>query len=148
MAGEAGARRPGADSGAEGQDILGVEQREREAVLAWVGENMTLVRRSAFGQRTLYWSLGVTFAVGLAAHVGGFLLKSATAAQPLLLAADLLYGLGGVLWTGVVLVLFVEVFPRYQKRQWRRLHDAYLAAVGDRAGTGTGGAPDSTGAPT
>jgi hypothetical protein len=37
-----------------------------------VGENLTLVRRSASGQRILYWSLGITFAVGLAAHVGGF----------------------------------------------------------------------------
>jgi hypothetical protein len=56
-----------------------------------VGENLTLVRRSAFGQRDLYWSLGIAFVIGLAAHVGGFLLKSSATTEPLLLVADLLY---------------------------------------------------------
>jgi hypothetical protein len=48
-------------------------ERERQAVLAWVGENLTQVRRSVYGQRLLYWSLGIGFVVGLAAHVGGYL---------------------------------------------------------------------------
>jgi hypothetical protein len=81
-----------------------------------VGENLTLVRRSAFGQRILYWSLGIGFVVGLAAHVGGFLLKTSATTEPLLLLlADLLYALGWALWTGVVVVVFVQIYPEGQK---------------------------------
>ena len=70
MTGEPGATRaprPPADEGSQGLDVFGLGERERDALLAWVGENLTLVRRSASGQRILYWSLGITFAVGLAA---------------------------------------------------------------------------------
>jgi hypothetical protein len=94
--------------------VLGLGERERDAVLAWVGENLTLVRRTASGERPIYWILGIGFVVGLAAHVGGFLLKTLTTAEPLLLVADLLYALGGVLWTGVVLVVFIQIFPEAQ----------------------------------
>jgi len=124
-----GAPRPLADEGAQGQDGLGLGERERDATLAWVGENLTLVRRSASGQRVLYWSLGIGFVVGLAAHVGGFLLKTPTTTEPLLLLADLLYALGWALWTGVVLVLFVQVYPEAKKRQYKQALDAYEAAA-------------------
>jgi len=30
----------------------------------------------------LYWTLGIGFVVGLAAHAGGFLLKSSTTTEP------------------------------------------------------------------
>ena len=101
--GAEGAPHPSTDERAQGQDVLGLGERERDAMLAWVGENLTLVRQSASGQRVFYWILGIAFAVGLAAHVGGFLLKTSATTEPLLLVADLLYALGGVLWTGVVL---------------------------------------------
>jgi TPR repeat protein len=101
-----------------------------------VGENLTLVRRSAFGQRDLYWSLGIGF-VGLAAHVGGFLLKSSATTEPLSLVADLLYALGWALWTGVVVVVFVQIYPEAKKRQYKRALDAY-AAAGDQARAGSG----------
>jgi hypothetical protein len=145
MTGEPGATRaprPLADEGARGQDVFGLGERERDALLAWVGENLTLVRRSASGQRILYWSLGITFAVGLAAHVGGFLLKSSATTKPLLLVADLLYALGGVLWTGVVLVMFIQIYPEAQKRQYKRALDAYEATVGAQARAGSGQVPD------
>jgi hypothetical protein len=99
-------------------------------MLAWVGENLTLVRRSVSGQRVLYWSLGIGFAVGLAAHVGGFLLKDWATTEPLLLVADLLYALGWALWTGVVVVVFVQLYPEAKKRQYKQAVDAYEAAVG------------------
>ena len=79
MSGELGAKeapRPSTDERAKGQEDLGLGEREREYLLGWVGENLTLVRRSAFGQRVLYRNLGIAFVIGLAAHVGGFLLKS------------------------------------------------------------------------
>jgi TPR repeat protein len=103
-----------------------------------VGENLTLVRRSVSGQRDLYWSLGIGFVVGLAAHVGGFLLKSSVTTEPLLLVADLLYALGWALWTGVVVVVFVQIYPETKKRQYKQALDAYEAAVGHQARAGSG----------
>jgi hypothetical protein len=112
-----------------GHDVLGLGERERDALLAWVGEHLTLVRRSASGQRVLYWTLGIGFMVGLAAHVGGFLLKTSATTEPLLLLADLFYALGLALWTGVVVAMFVQIWPEAKKRQYKQALDAYEAAV-------------------
>jgi hypothetical protein len=139
--GAKGAPRPLADEGAQGQDVLGLRDWERDAMLAWVGENLTLVRRSASGQRILYWSLGIGFVLGLAAHVGGFLLKASATTEPLMLAADLLYALGWALWTGAVVVVFVQVYPETKKRQYKQALDAYEAAVGRQSRGGSGQAP-------
>jgi hypothetical protein len=140
--GEKGAPHPSADERAQGQEVLGLGERERDAILAWVGENLTLVRRSASGQRAFYWILGLALAVGLAAHVGGFLLKTSATTEPLLLVADLLYALGEVLWTGVVLVAFIQIWPEAKKRQYKQALDAYEAAVGRQARAGSGQPPD------
>jgi hypothetical protein len=105
--------------------VLGLGERERDYLLAWVGENLTLVRRSASGQRVFYWNLGIGFVVGLAGHVGGFLLKSSATTEPLLLVADLIYALGWALWTGVVVVVFVQIWPEAKKRQYKQALDAY-----------------------
>ena len=142
MTGEPGAKgaspRPLADEGAQVPGVFGLGDRERDAMLAWVGENLALVRRSASGQRVLYWSLGIAFAVGLAAHVGAFLLKTSTTTEPLSLLADLLYALGWALWTGVVVVMFVEIYPEAKKRQYKRALDAYEAAIDRQVRTGNG----------
>ena len=141
MTGEAGAKgapRPRTDERAQGQDVLGLGERERDALLAWVGENLTLVRRSASGQRILYWSLGIGFVAGLAAHVGGFLLKSWATTEPLLLVGDLLYTLGWALWTGAVVVVFTQIYPETKRRQYTQALDAYEAAAGDQARAGSG----------
>ena len=131
MSGEPGAEdapRPLTDERAQGQDLLGLGEMEREALLAWVGENLTLVRRSVSGQRVLYSSLAFGFVLGLAAHVGGLLLKFSVTSEPLLLVADLLYALGWALWTGVVVVVFVQIWPETKKRQYKLALDAYEAA--------------------
>ena len=47
MTGEPGAKgapRPSADERGQGQDVLGLGERERDALLAWVGENLTQVQ--------------------------------------------------------------------------------------------------------
>jgi hypothetical protein len=78
MTGEPGANRAprlSTDERAEGQEVLGLGEQERDYLLAWVSQNLTPVRRSASGQRPMYWVLGTVLVVGLAAHVGGFLLK-------------------------------------------------------------------------
>jgi tetratricopeptide (TPR) repeat protein len=141
MTGEPGAKgapRPFTDERAQGQDVLGLGERERDALLDWVGENLTLVRRSASGQRILYWSLGIGFVVGLAAHVGGFLLKTWETTEPLLVLADLLYTLGWALWTGAVVVAFTQLYPETKRRQFKQALDAYEAAHGDQAQAGSG----------
>ena len=122
------------------KDLFGLEEPERRAVLAWVGENLTQVRRSVYEQRLLHWSLGIGFAVGLAVHAGGYLLKSSVSTEPLGLVADLLYALGYALWTGVVVVVFVQVIPEAKRRQFKQALHAYEAAQREPA-SGEDGAP-------
>jgi len=107
-----------------------------------VGENLTLARRSASGQRPMYWILGIGFVLGLAAHAGGFLLKTWVTTEPLSLVADLLYALGWALWTSVIVVVFVQLWPEAKRRQYQQALDAYQAAVDRQARAGSGQAPD------
>jgi hypothetical protein len=117
-------------------------------VLDWMEEHLPEMRRSAYGQRLLYQSLGVGFVVGLAAHVGGYLLGSEVTTEALGLVADLLYALGFALWTGVVVVLFVQVFPEVKRRQFKRTLDAYEAMRREKARAGGEQASGDDGAPT
>jgi hypothetical protein len=125
------------DGRARGQDLFGLGERERRALLAWVDEDLTQVRRSVSGQRILYRSLGIGFVVGLAAHAGGYLLRSSVTMEPLGLVADLLYALGWALWTGVVVVVFVQIGPEAKQQQIKRMLDAYEAAQRDPARAGS-----------
>jgi len=111
----------------EGQGVHGLEGPERDALLAWVRENLTEVRETASGLRLPYWILGIGFALGLAAHVGGFMLKTSATSEPLLLMADLLYALGLALWTGIVVAIFVQVWPAAKRRHYQQALDAYEA---------------------
>jgi hypothetical protein len=113
--------------------LAGLGEQERRAILDWVGEHLPQVRRSVFEQRLLYWSLGIGTVVGLAAHVGGYVLRSSVTTEPLGLVADLLYALGYALWTGVVVVVFVQVFPEAKRRQFKAALDAYEAGRRDQA---------------
>jgi hypothetical protein len=105
--------------------------------LAWMGEHLPELRRSAFGQRLLYQSLGFGFVVGLAAHVGAYVLRSSATTGLFGLVVDLLYALGYALWTGVVVVLFVQVFPEVKRRQIKRSLDDYEARLRDTAQAGS-----------
>jgi hypothetical protein len=134
---------------ARGQDALsGLGELERRAILDWVGENLPDVRRSVSGQRLLYQSLVTGFVVGLAAHVGGYLLRSSVTTEPLGLVADLFYALGFALWTGVVVVVFVQVFPEYKRREYKQALDAYEAAQREKARAGSDQASGDDEAPT
>jgi hypothetical protein len=133
---------------ARGQDVFGLGEREHRALLAWVGENLTQVRRSVYEQRLLSWSLVIGFVVGLAAHVAGYLLKSSVTTEPVGLVADLLYALGWALWTGVVVVVFVQVFPEAKRRQLKGALDAYEAAQREQARAGSDQASTDDQAPT
>jgi hypothetical protein len=104
--------------------------------LAWIREHLPAFRQQVSGQRPVYWILGIGFVVGLAAQIGGFLLKTSATTEPLLLVADLLYALGWSLWTGVVVVFFVQIWPDAKRRQLKRWLDAYEAALREKARAG------------
>ena len=142
MTAEPGASRPPAGERPDGPEVLGLDERDCDALLAYVGEHLTLVRRTASGQRPTYWILGTGFVAGLAAHIGGFLLKTSATTEPLALVADLLYALGWALWTSVIVVLFVQIWPDAKRRQYQQALDAYQAAAGRRAQAANGQAPD------
>ena len=137
-----GAPYPSTDERSQEQDVLGLEKRDRDYLLAYVGEHLALVRQTASGQRPMYWILGIGFVVGLAAHAGGFLLKTSVTTEPLALVADLLYALGWALWTSVIVVFFIQIWPEAKKRQYKQALDAYEAAADRQARTGSGQAPD------
>jgi hypothetical protein len=111
----------GSDSGRKGPTFTDVE-------LAWIGSHLTELRQTAVGEGIVYWSLAIAFVAGLAAHIGGYLLRSTLAGEPLGLVADLLYALGWSLWTGVVVVVAVQVWPAAKRRQIKEALDMYEAA--------------------
>jgi hypothetical protein len=115
---------------------LGIDVDDPRA-LAWMGEHLPEYRQQASGQRPLYWIFGIGLVVGLAAHVGGFLLRSSATTEPLVLVADLLYSLGFSLWTGVVVVVLVQIWPEAKRRQLKRWLDAYEAALREQARAGS-----------
>ena len=114
---------------------LGIDVDDPRA-LAWMEEHLPEFRQQASGQRPLYWILGIGFVVGLAAHVGGFLLRSSVTTEPLELVADLLYSLGFALWTGIVVGLFIQIWPEAKRRQLEQWLDAYEAARREKAQAG------------
>jgi hypothetical protein len=116
---------------------------EDSAVKAWFREHLPELRRSAEGNRLLYQSLTVAFVLGLAAHVGGYALDASSPEEPLALIADLLYGLGFSLWTGVVVALFVQVIPEVKRRQFKQAVDAYEASRRDHGQPSTKDDPTS-----
>jgi hypothetical protein len=117
------------------------------AVRAWTVEHMAVLKRSAYGQRLLYQSLVIGLVLGLAAHVGGYLLRPSPPSEPLGLVADLLYALGYALWTGVVVAVVVQVLPEFKRRQFQAWLNAYEVARRE-AQLGSGQAPGKGKAPT
>lgn len=112
----------------EGEDSKGIPPMfTDELVLAWMDEHATELRQFVSGQRIQHQSLLISFVVGLAAHVGGYALLSSVPGGPLGLLADLLHALGWSLWTGVVVVVFIQVLPEAKRRQISQAVDAYDA---------------------
>jgi len=97
-----------------------------EQVLAWMDQHAPKLRQEyVSGHRLLRQSLVLGLVVGLAAHVGGYVLASSVPSGPLGLLADLIHALGWSLWTGVVVVVFTQILPEVKRRQIRRTLDAY-----------------------
>ena len=97
-----------------------------EKTATWMDEHLPqLKQRYVHGPRLLYQFLVFGFVVGLVAHVGGYILLSPGPNGMRGLLADLLHALGGSLWTGVVLALFVQVIPDVKRRQIKDAVDEY-----------------------
>ena len=126
---------------------LGIDVDDPRA-LAWMEEHLPEFRQQVSGQRPLYWILGIGFVVGLAAHVGGFLLRSSVTTELFELLADLLYSLGFALWTGIVVGLFIQIWPEAKRRQLKQWLDAYEAARREKARAGGVPASGDDDAPT
>ena len=103
-----------------------------ERMMPWMEEHLPQLKRSVAGNRFLYGSLIIGFVVGLAAHVGGYVLLSSAPREPFGLLAELLYALGLSLWTGVVVAVFVQVIPEVKRRQIRQAIQEYEALRRDR----------------
>jgi hypothetical protein len=84
------------------------------------------------GDSGSYQALAFAFVLGLVAHIGGYAIRASPPGEPLGLVADLLYALGYALWTGVVVVVFVQVIPEVKKRQFQQAVAVYEAKVRDR----------------
>jgi hypothetical protein len=127
--------------------MSGLGELERRAFLEWVGENLPHVRRSAFGQRILYWSLGIGFVIG------GLACRRVRAQvvgddRALRFAGDLLYTLGWALWTGVVVALFPQLLPEAKRSQFKQALNALEEASREAAageGPGRRGHRDAAG---
>ncbi len=106
-------------------------------VRAWFDEHAAEMRSYAYGQRVLYEYLAIAIVLGLVAHSAGYLLRAAATTDLLGLLADLLYTLGFALWTGAVIVVFIQLLPQAKRRQVRRALEAYEAAERDNARQGS-----------
>ncbi len=118
---------------ATGQDIdKAVDKAVGEAELAWAAAHLPLLRRWVTGSRFLYQALAIAFVLGLVVHIVGYVLARSGLDEPAGLIADLLANLGIALWTGGVLVVFVQVIPEAQRKATVRLLARYEAALRDR----------------
>jgi len=117
--------------GPKSKDVPDIFTDER--TLAWMEEHVAELRQSVSDQSILYSSLVISFIVGLAAHIGGYALLLSAPSGLLGLLADLLHALGWSLWTGVVVVVFVQIIPEAKRRQIKRTLEAYEAVQRDKA---------------
>ena len=124
MTGTPGDENPRRDETARNGDQL-LSGPYRREVLSWMEEHRAELRRSAFGDRLLYQSIGFCLVVGMVVYIGGYVLRSSTSTEPLTFLGDLLYTLGYALWTGAVVVALLEVVPRVKQRQFREMLQAY-----------------------
>lgn len=125
---------PGADEAPQFPSLGEVEPSLRDAeAQKWIGEHLTELRRSVSERRIRNQTLWLVLVVGLIGYVVGYILRVSVSGEPWGFLADLLYTLGFALWTGVVVVVVVEIIPQAKERQITRALDAYEAAVRAKA---------------
>ncbi len=108
------------------------EETPSEAELNYVAPRLDELRRAVEGRSILYTWLLLAFLLGLIAHLAGYFIGVGTSNNVVALLAELLRSLGTALWTGCVLILFVQVWPDVQQRRARRLIALYEKALRER----------------
>lgn len=108
------------------------EETPSEAELDYVAPRLDELRRAVEGRTILYKWLLVAFLLGLITHLAGYFIGAGTSNAVVTLLAELLRSLGTALWTGCVLILFVEVWPDVQQRSARRRFALYEKALRER----------------
>ena len=98
-----------------------------EPSLEWMEQHRDELKQQVSGQSLLYGSLILSAVLGLAAHIGGYILLESATSGLLGLLADLLHALGWSLWTGAVVALLIQVVPEVKRRQIEAAIDAYDA---------------------
>ncbi|HSS36671.1 MAG TPA: hypothetical protein VLR93_10375 [Patescibacteria group bacterium] len=104
------------------------EYRPSDAELSWVAEHQEEAAGWVREDRFLGSALVVTFVVGLAINLLGYGMAKGVIPVLLLptdLAAELIGNLGIIMWTSVVVVIFIEVIPERERRRAVR----YMAGV-------------------
>jgi hypothetical protein len=108
-----------------------MDRRSRavEKEVAWVVAHPERARSWAASSRISALAMVVTLALGLVVHIAGYAIGTG-AIEPIWLPADLVAtlvsNLGIVLWTSVVLVVFLDTLPARARR--RATHSMALAA--------------------
>jgi hypothetical protein len=109
-----------------------VEEAPSDAELDYVAARLDELRRAVEGRTILYTWLLLAFLLGLIAHLAGYFIGTGASNTVVTLLAELLRSLGTALWTGCVLILFVQVWPDVQQRGARRKLALYEKALGER----------------
>jgi hypothetical protein len=108
------------------------EETPSEAELDYIAPRLDELRRAVEGRTILYTWLLLAFLLGLIAHLAGYFIGAGSSNNVVTLLAELLRSLGTALWTGCVLILFVQVWPEVQQRRARRLIALYEKALRER----------------
>ena len=111
---------------------LGIDVDDPDT-LAWMTEHLPEWRPAGFRAAALVLDPRDRLRGGPGRSCRRFLLKNSVTTEPLLLVADLLYALGWSLWTGVVVVFFVQIWPEAKRRQLKWSLDAYEAVLPEKA---------------
>jgi hypothetical protein len=97
--------------------------RALEKEIDWVVSHPAQARAWSQSERISAIAMVVTLALGLLVHVLGFAIGSSAISLPggipIELAATLVSNLGIVLWTSVVLVIFLDTLPARARRRAR-----------------------------
>jgi hypothetical protein len=103
--------------------------------VAWVVAHPASARAMSDARRISTLAMATTFALGLVVHIAGYGIGTRAIPMPDWLPADLastlVSNLGIVLWTSVILVVFLEILPARTRRRAARSMSLAATALRD-----------------
>ena len=113
--------------------------RSLDKQVAWVAAHPAAARAMSDASRISTLAMATTFALGLLVHLAGYGIGSRSIPMPDWLPADLastlVSNLGIVLWTSVILVVFLEILPARTRRRAARSMSLAAATLRDQGQT-------------